>query len=106
MSELWEILVPCVFQDNKKPVRLKHHRVWDEYVRKISGGLTILHPAKGQWIETISKDLIEERVIPVRVACNEKEIKKIINFTITHYRQLAVMAYRISDKVLLVHKGE
>lgn len=47
--------------------------------------------------------LYTERVIPVRVICSQKQIEKIIDFTILHYRQLAVLAYRISDKVILKH---
>lgn len=103
--ELWEILVPCIFQDNKKPIRLKHHKVWDDYVRKISKGQTILQPAKGFWLNPKSNELIQERMIPVRITATEKEIRKIIDFTISHYRQEAVLAYRISNKVLLIHKS-
>lgn len=101
---MWEILVPCKFEDTQKPVRTKHHRKWDEYVRTISGGLTILMPAKGQWIH--KERLYTDRVIPVRVICTQSEIEKIIDFTITHYRQIAVLAYRISDKVILKHAAD
>lgn len=41
-------MVPCNFNDGT-PVRTRHHREWDRQVRKISGGLTILPPSKGQW---------------------------------------------------------
>lgn len=95
--QLWEILIPTNIDG--KPVRTRYHRVWDEKVRAIAGGLTILKPAKGQWVHKGS--LFEERMIPVRIACSQKQIEQIIDMTIKYYRQLAVMAYRISDKVII-----
>ena len=97
MKELWEILVPTMM--NGKPVRTRHHKAWDEKVHPISGGLTILKPAKGQWISP-SGSLIGERMIPVRIACTEDDIHKIMKITLKHYNQEEVMAYRISDKVI------
>ncbi len=99
--ELWEILVPTSMGDTGKPVKLRFHRIWDKYVRGLSGGLTILKPVKGQWLESDSDSLYEERMIPVRIACNREQIEKIIQFTIEHYKQLAVMAYKLSDEVLI-----
>lgn len=98
---LWEILVPTSYNDGK-PVRTRHHKEWDKRVRKISGGLTILSPVKGQWICRDSNMLYSERMIPVRIYCTEKQIHNIAKFTINHYRQIAVMAYSISDKVFLI----
>lgn len=98
---LWEILVPTIFGNNNKPVSTKHHKQWDKRVRDISDGLTILKPAKGQWVDKSTNKLYEERIIPVRIACTRPEIEKIINFTIKHYRQLAVMCYKISDEVII-----
>ena len=100
--ELWEILVPAVM--GEKSVKTKHHKSWDRYVRKLSGGLTVLHTAKGQWLRPESEELVEERMIPVRVACTEKDMKKIAQFTLKHYKQDSVMAYQISNKVLAVEK--
>ncbi len=100
--ELWEILVPT--QSNEgKPFRTRFHRVWDNKVRAITGGLTIMAPVKGQW-KSLTGELFVERVIPVRIACTEDQIREIVNITIKHYDQLAVMAYRISDKCLIIHK--
>jgi len=99
---LWEILVPCSYNTGK-PVRTRHHKEWDKYVRKVSGGLTIFKPAKGQWIAPGTDDLYDERVIPVRIACTATQIKKIMKFTIRHYKQLAVMAYVISDCVIIMN---
>lgn len=99
MDEMWEILVPCKFEDNQKPVRTKHHKQWDKFVRNISGGLTIFTPVKGQWVD--NGNLYLDKMIPVRIVCNEKQINKIIDFSLKHYRQLAILAYRISDRVIL-----
>ena len=98
---LWEILVPCMFEDTKTPVSTKHHKEWDKYVRTISPGLTILKPAKGQWIH--EDKLYEDRVITVRLTASRSEVEKIVDFTIVHYRQLAVMAYKISNEVIIKH---
>lgn len=102
---LWEIYVPCQWNTGI-PVRTRHHKEWDKVVRKIAGGLTIYKPAKGQWIDTSVDQLHAERVIPVRIACTEKQIKQIANFTLRHYKQLAVLTYAVSDKVLLIKADE
>jgi hypothetical protein len=81
-----------------KPIRTRHHRVWDAYVRKITGGLTIFAPGKGQWISP-ANELVEEKVIPVNIACTEEQFKRIVSFTLKHYRQDVVMAYKVSDEV-------
>lgn len=99
MLELWEILVPCKFGDNDKPIRTKHHKEWDKYVRKLTGGLTILKPAKGIWVH--ENELYEERMIPVRIACSKEIIDKIMDFSALHYRQKAIMCYKISQETII-----
>jgi len=93
---LWEILVPTMMDG--KPVRTKYHKKWDEKVRAISNGLTILKPAKGEWISS-SGELFAERMIPVRIACSEDTIEEIMDITISYYNQEEVMAYRVSECV-------
>lgn len=93
---LWEILVPTIM--NTKPVRTRYHKVWDEKVRGISGGLTVLKPTKGQWTSSVG-ELFAERMIPVRIACSEEEIEQIMDVTLEHYNQIEVMAYKISECV-------
>ncbi|MBU2638689.1 MAG: hypothetical protein KJ955_06975 [Nanoarchaeota archaeon] len=100
---IWEILVPK-YSNEGKEFALKHHHAWDESVRKIAGGVTILKSAKGQWVNTKGK-LFAEKMIPVRVFCTEKEIGKIIKLTLEHYNQEAVMAYELSSNVKVVKKG-
>ena len=95
---LFEILVPCNWNDGR-PVRTRHHREWDKRVRKIAEGLTILKPAKGQWVH--QDRVYEDRVIPVRLFCTHEQIKAIADITINHYEQEAVMYYRLSDWCLI-----
>ncbi len=103
MINLYEILVPTLYGDNNRPIKTKHHRSWDKEVIKIAGGMTIMHPAKaGKWLSTKSNDLIEEKVIPVRVACTRIQLDSILIFTKRHYRQQEVMAYKLSEEVILV----
>jgi hypothetical protein len=94
-------MVPC-YWNTGKPIRTRHHKEWDKVVRKVAGGLTIYKPAKGQWVDSSTDNLYAERVIPVRIACTENQIKQIAKFTISHYKQLAVMIYVVSDKVLII----
>lgn len=104
MIEMWEILVPTVLP-NGKPIRTRYHRVWDNKVYQITNGLTILNPTKGKWI-CPEGNLFEERMIPVRVACTREQIEAIIDMTIQYYDQKAVLAYRISDQVIIKHRKE
>lgn len=103
-QKMWEIFVPA--SNKTLEFSYEHHKKWDEYVKSLAGGLTILRTAKGEWIDNHDGKLYIDRVIPVRIKCSEKNIKKIIKFTIKHYNQEAVLAYKISDMVLLVTKSE
>lgn len=102
--KLYEILVPTIYGDTMKPIRTKHHKRWDERVKKLSGGLTILTPGKGVWVHE-GKDYVE-RVIPVRIMCTEKVIKEIVEITLQHYRQKAVMYYVLSTECYIVPAKE
>lgn len=97
VKELWEILVPTK-RNNGIPFRLRYHRVWDSHVREISGGLTVLPVAKGQWLH--DDKLYAERMIPVRILTTRKQIEKIVDFTMRYYDQKAVLAYKISSEVI------
>lgn len=98
MKYLWEILVPTM-RNNGVPYRTRYHRVWDEKVRQISGGLTIMTPSKGQWISSENGQLFIERMIPVRIACTKDEIIEIAMMTKKYYEQKKIMVYRIADEV-------
>lgn len=98
--KMWEILVPCYYNSGK-PVRTKHHKEWDKVVEKIAGGLTINQSSFGKWNH--KGKAYHERMIPVRIACNEEQIKKTAKFTIKHYKQLAVMYYLVSREVYILN---
>lgn len=97
--QMYEILVPTM-HNNGKPVRARFHRVWDAKVRAISGGLTIFPPTKGQWISP-KKELIYERMIPVRIAASRPQIEMIILMTMDYYKQEVVLCYAIAETVLV-----
>jgi hypothetical protein len=99
MTSLWEILVPTKYELGKQgPVSTKHHREWDKFVIRLSGGLTILKSGTiGRWVH--DGKTYEDRVIPVRIACSEKNIRRIAAFTKSHYRQIQIMYYRLSNDV-------
>ena len=103
-KKLWEILVPQ-FSNKHKEYSVKFHKVWDDKVKKISGGLTILRTAKGHWQNPKGK-LFVEKMIPVRIYCTKKEINKIIALTMDYYNQEAVMAYKISNEVIVKHRKQ
>lgn len=97
---LWQILVPCNWNDGR-PVKTRHHKAWDEKVRKITKGLTILPPGKGQWVDPSDDKLYIDRVIPVNLIATEKEMDKISDITLKHYNQLAVMYFKLSDQAII-----
>lgn len=101
MKLLYEILVPTIYGDTMKPISTKHHKSWDVRIQKISGGLTILSPAKGKWIYKGVE--YPEKVIPVRVMCMPSQMKEIVRITLEHYRQKAVMYYVLSNEVHIVY---
>jgi hypothetical protein len=102
---LWEILVPTEMDRGTGivPIKKRFHRIWDEKVRSIAGGMTILTPAKGQWISP-KGELFAERMIPVRVMCSAVDIVEIAKMTMDYYNQEAVMYYRVSDDVTIMYK--
>jgi hypothetical protein len=105
MKSMWEILVPTERRLSPgKYYTTRYHRVWDKKVREITGGLTIMTPARGQWVHPTTGNLYQERVIPVRIIATRGEIDKVIDLTIKYYDQLAVLCYKISDEVILRYK--
>lgn len=96
--KFWEILVPTISNEGK-PYRVRYHRVWDAKVREIAGGLTIIKPITGQWVNPKDNQLFQERMIPVRIACSKEQIDQIADITAKHYDQKAIMYYLISEDV-------
>lgn len=104
-KKMWEILVPTERRlEPGKYYTTRFHRVWDEKVRKITGGLTVMAPARGQWVNPTTGELFKERMIPVRILATKAEIEKVVDLTLSYYDQLAVLCYKISDEVILKFK--
>ncbi len=103
-KELWEILVPASNNKDQK-FTYEHHKKWDTFVKEVTGGVTVMKTAKGEWVSPTGK-LYVDRMIPCRIVCNEEQISEIIDFTIEHYNQEAILAYKISNNVILRHKTE
>ena len=97
---LWEILVPTVSNEGK-PYRLRYHRVWDEQVKAISGGLTVVAPVRGTWVSP-EGDEFKERMIPVRIRCSQEAMMEIAQHTKKYYDQLAVMVIKISEETYII----
>ena len=101
---VWEILVPTERRlEPGKYYSTRYHRVWDAKVRAITDGLTVMAPARGQWVSPTG-ELFQERMIPVRIVATRDEIEKVIDLTLKYYDQLAVLCYKISDEVILKYK--
>jgi hypothetical protein len=100
---IWEILVPST-TNSGKVIEIDYHRQWDDKVRAISGGLTILGRVKGQWVH--QGNVFEEQMIPCRVLATTAEMEKIVAVTQNHYSdQISVLAYRLGEGVILKHKN-
>jgi len=69
-------------------------------VKNISGGITIMRTAKGEW-ESPTGEQYMDRVIPVRMLCTVPQIKKIIDFTKKYYEQEVIMAYKVSNEIIM-----
>lgn len=96
---MWEILVPAQWTDGSE-VSVDHHHVWDTFVNgHAKGGMTIFRSVRGRWDH--EGEEVHEAMIPVRLLCSGKAIEEIITFTLSHYHQVAVLAYCISQDVRL-----
>lgn len=100
-TPLWEVLVPTVGNDGR-PFSVRHHRQWDAHVKGIAGGMTLVSPVRGSWIDPGSGHDFTERMIPVRIMCSREQIIEICKETARFYDQFAVMAYLISDQTVLI----
>lgn len=102
-KELWEILVPR-YSNSGIEYNIDYHHAWDEQVRQIAGGITILRTAKGHWINPQGILFVEE-MIPVRIHCTEPDIEKICDLTLKYYDQEAVFTYKVSSEVKVKYKN-
>lgn len=104
MFEVWDILIPVADNDGND-FDIEFHKSWDQKVRDICNGLTIYKPVKGQWVNNTGKLFLEE-MIPVRILATRSAIDRIINMTLQQYNQESILAYKISDEVILRGRGE
>lgn len=102
--KMFTILVPTERRVDGKPIRTRYHRVWDEKVRAISGGLTIMQPVKGQWVH--GSEIFLERMIPVMFIATEEEKDKVVEMTAKYYDQIAVLCWEISNNVTYYENPE
>lgn len=103
-TPLWEILVPTVGNDGT-PFTVRHHRNWDAHVQAIAGGMTLVPPVRGTWIDKQPESgpvEYTERMIPVRLMCTREQIEQICKETARHYHQIAVLATLVSTETVLV----
>ena len=100
MNKMWEILVPTVRNDGR-PISTKYHKVWDNMVSDLTNGLTILKPTIGHWVDPKDDTLYKERMIPVRIMCDNGTITKIMDMTAMYYEQKAILAYAVSTECIL-----
>jgi hypothetical protein len=92
MRHVYQILVP-VADNSGRDWPIAHHRAWDKRVSDLSGGLVLCPVLSGRYHE------INEKVIPVQVACELATLFDILSITKAHYEQEQVMAWKISDEV-------
>lgn len=93
IREAWMIYVPTTMDG--KQIELVHHQVWDKVVSNISGGLTLHNTLTGKWQDQT------ETNIQVEIAIFPGQLEAILDFTLRHYKQKAIMAKKISDKVII-----
>lgn len=101
---VYDILIPKTDR-NGSVIDQAYHQQWDRAVRDVTGGATILDGAKGYW-EDPEGNVHEEGVIPVRIACTPEQFDAILDLTIEHYDQDVIMAYRVSEHVIMKRKDE
>ena len=112
--DIWEIFVPTQWHEadvfgninwdsELKPIRTRHHKRWDEKVIEITGGLTIVGKVSGKWVSNEGTQY-DEPMIACRIMCTEEQILKIADFTVQHYRQKAVLCYRLSTSAIIVNR--
>jgi hypothetical protein len=93
---LWQILIPTSM--NGDEILVDHHAMWDAQVCILAGGLTILKGVKGKWASE-DYNTVHEGMIPVLVCCTPEQLENILDFTLEHYKQKEVFAFKISDEV-------
>lgn len=100
-APLWEILVPTI-SNRGRPFTVRHHRQWDAHVKALAGGMTLVQPVRGSWVEPVTGLAFTERMIPVRIMCTREQIVEICKETARFYDQLAVFATLVATETVLI----
>ena len=59
--------------------------------------------ASGQWVAPDGA-VFTERMIPVRIMCTRRQMVKIMEFTMVHYDQQAIMVFHLSHRGMILHR--
>jgi len=107
---LWLIFVPRdkppFFQPGKKRhFSTKYHRMWDQQVMALTGGMTIFLPSKGRWVSPEGV-LYHEDMIPVILSCTAEKMVEVCNLTAKHYGQIAVPKWKLGDDAVIISYPE
>jgi hypothetical protein len=102
--QFWEIFVPMTTNIGAK-IPVEYHRAWDEKVKAISGGLTILRAVKGDWL--FQAKWFKEKVIPCRILATREEMDAVVDITLEHYGdQHCILAYQISNQIIMRYRDD
>jgi len=101
---LWEIFVPK--NHNEKTIYgVSHHREWNRKVTTETDVILLSStPYKKKSCPTIGKCFFSEEMILLRVCCTSEEFDKILDITIDHYDRDEIIAFKISDKMIVKKK--
>lgn len=91
---MYLVFVP-VAGNNGVEFPVTFHEKWDAEVCKTTGGMTIFRSAVGKWVNDGSTQV--EKMIPVMIGCDDTEIRGIIEFTKSFYRQIAIAYVRMGN---------
>lgn len=72
----------------------KHHRIFYKFILNLSKGYSVLSELEGVW-QNEKGTIYQEKMIPVRIACTDEQIKEIAEFAKTHYEQEAIFVLEL-----------
>ncbi len=71
-----------------------HHGTFIRKVLTVAGGYSWLPEIDGAWVNSHC-EVVKEKMIPIRVACTDENIKEIASFAKQHYEQEAIFVLEI-----------
>mgnify|MGYP003395241913 CR=1 FL=1 len=97
MKNLYEILIPVADNDGKTFSNAHVTKFWDLIIAT-ANGLTVMPNVKGFWVDG-GRTFTDENT-PLRVVATKDEIRFIAHQAKSHFNQLAILYYKISDDVV------